>query len=60
VTLLLSVNVFPDAAIWLQERAPTGIVGVAEVEDVVFDDMVDEWLEVLDELEVLEWLEVLE
>ena len=54
MTLLPSVKVLPFAAIWLQERDPTGIVGVAEVDDVVFDDMVDEWLEVLEELEVLE------
>jgi len=54
VTLLPSVKVLPFAAIWLQERAPTGIVGVAEVDDVVFDDTVDEWLEVLEGLEVLE------
>jgi hypothetical protein len=63
---LLSVKVLPDDAIWLQERAPTGIVGVAEAEDDVLDDLVDKWLEVLDcleeleELEVLDWLEELE
>ena len=39
---MLSVNVLPDDAIWLQERDPTGIVGVAEAEDVVLDDVVDE------------------
>lgn len=68
VTLLESVKVLPAAAICLQLRAPTRLVGVAEVEDVVFDDMVDEWLKipvvlavmVIERLEVvvIEWLEV--
>lgn len=47
MTLLESVKVLPAAAICWQVRAPTWLVGVAEVETVVFDDMVDEWLEVL-------------
>jgi hypothetical protein len=58
VTLLESVKVLPAAAICLQDRAPTRLVGVADVEDVVFDDMVDKWLEVLLAVIVIEWLEV--
>lgn len=41
----------------MQDRAPTGIVGVAEVDDVVFDDVVEERLEELEEVEEVEVLE---
>lgn len=47
--MLPSVKVLPFAAIWSQDLAPTGLVGVAEVDDVVFEALV-----LLDIVEVVE------